>query len=167
MPKQPKGCILFDWGDTLMRDFKGFNGPMKDWPRLEVIPGAADMLAALRSDWILAIATNADVSDEADIWLALQRVHLDQWLDKVYCFKNIGHKKPSVEFYQYILDDLKLTPRSIFMVGDNYEADVLGANACGIRAVWFNEHSLEMRENDLQRTIHELGKLPEALKAFS
>ena len=167
MDEHLKGGILFDWGDTLMRDFKEFNGPMKDWPRLEVIPGASEMLAALRTHWILAIATNADVSDEADIWLALQWVHLDQWLDKVYCFKNIGHKKPSVEFYQYILDDLKLTPRSIFMVGDNYEADVLGANACGIRAVWFNEHSLEVRENDLQRTIHELGKLPEALKAFS
>jgi len=22
-----KGCILFDWGDTLMRDFKEFSGP--------------------------------------------------------------------------------------------------------------------------------------------
>jgi putative hydrolase of the HAD superfamily len=164
MERYLKGCILFDWGETLMRDFKEFKGPMKNWPRVEAIPGAAEMLAVLRPNWILAIATNADVSDETDIWAALQRVNLDQWLDKVYCFKNIGYKKPSVEFYQHILDDLNLTPQSICMVGDNYEVDVLGANLSGMRAIWFNEHSLEVREDDMHHTIHDLGALPDSLQ---
>jgi len=52
------------------------------------------------------------------------------------------------------------------MVGDNYEADVLGANVCGIRAVWFNEHSLEERAGILHITIHTLGALPDALNIF-
>ena len=161
-----KPCLLFDWGDTLMRDFKDCTGPMKDWPRVEAIPGAAETLAALHPGWILAIATNADVSDEQDIRLALQRVDLDRWLDKVYCFKKIGYKKPSVEFYRTIQADLKLSPQFLCMVGDNYETDVLGANACGIRAIWFNEHSLENREDALHRTIHALSALPDALKSF-
>jgi FMN phosphatase YigB (HAD superfamily) len=161
-----KGCILFDWGDTLMRDFKEFSGPMKDWPFLEAIPGAAEMLAILRPDWNLALATNAMDSDETDIRTALQRVGLNHLLDKVYCFKKIGYKKPSPAFYQYILADLKLTSRSICMVGDNYEVDVLGANACGFRAIWFNEHSLEAREDDLHRTVHALSTLPDLLKKF-
>jgi FMN phosphatase YigB (HAD superfamily) len=162
----PKGCILFDWGDTLMRDFKEFHGPMKDWPRLEAVPGAAEMLAALHPIWILALATNANDSGEMDIRAALQRVNLDQMLDKVYCFKKIGHRKPSAAFYQYILDDLKLAPTSICMVGDNFETDVLGANASGIRAIWFNAHSLEVREDDFQRTIHDLRLLPVCLENF-
>lgn len=166
MQRHSQGCILFDWGDTLMRDFKQFNGPMKDWPRLEAIPGAAEILAALYPNWILALATNADVSDEADIRAALLQVNLDLWLDKVYCFRKIGFKKPSLRFYQYILDDLKFTPQSIFMVGDNYETDVLGANLCGIRAIWFNEHSLEVREDGLHRTIHDLQALPGCLENF-
>jgi putative hydrolase of the HAD superfamily len=166
MPRHPRGCLLFDWGDTLMLDFKEFNGPMKDWPRVEAVSGAAEMLAVLRPDWTLALATNANDSVEVDIWSALQRVNLHQLLDTVYCFTKIGYKKPSMEFYQYILDDLKLTPRSIVMVGDNYETDVLGANACGMRAIWFNEHSLEVRENDLHRTIHDLRTLLDSLKDF-
>ncbi len=166
MDRLPQGCLLFDWGDTLMRDFKDYRGPMKDWPRQEAISGAAETLAVLRPDWTLALATSADVSTEADILEALQRVNLDHLLDKVYCFKNTGHKKPSKEFYQYILNDLKLPPRSICMVGDSYEADVLGANACGMRAIWFNEHSLEECSGELQRTIHDLRALPEALKDF-
>jgi HAD superfamily hydrolase (TIGR01509 family) len=166
MDRHPKGCLLFDWGDTLMRDFKEFNGPMKDWPRLEAIPGAAETLASLHPAWTLALATNAVDSDEKDIRLALRRVDLERWLDKIYCFKKIGHKKPSPAFFQYILDDLKLTCRSTCMVGDNFEADVLGANACGMRAVWFNEHSLEVREDDLQRTIHAWAALPGCLNDF-
>jgi len=84
MPK--KGSILFDWGDTLMRVFPEYTGPMKDWPRLEAVPGAAGMLDALHEDWILALATNAADSDEADIRAALRRVDLERRLDKVYCF---------------------------------------------------------------------------------
>ncbi len=166
MQRHPHGCVLFDWGDTLMRDFKEFSSPMKDWPHLEVVTGAADVLAALYPRYTLALATSADVSGEADIRAALQRVDLDRWLDKIYCFRKIGYKKPSREFYRYILDDLQLSPHFICMVGDHYEADVLGANACGIRAVWFNEHSLEEHENDLQRTIHHLFHLPSALEGF-
>jgi putative hydrolase of the HAD superfamily len=166
MTRKTRGCILFDWGETLMRVFKEFSGPMKDWPRVESIPGAAELLATLHPDWILAIATNAEVSGEADIRAALQRADLDQFLDKVYCFKNIGYKKPSPEFFQYILEDLQLAPQAIFMVGDNYEADVLGANRFNIRAIWFNQHSLDIRENDLQRTIHAMGELPDTLNGF-
>jgi putative hydrolase of the HAD superfamily len=166
MPGHPKGCLLFDWGDTLMRDSKECTGPMKDWPRVEAIPGAAEMLALLHGDWTLALATNAADSDEKAIRLALQRVDLDRWLDKIYCFKKIGYKKPSLEFFQYILGDLRLAPRSLCMVGDNYEADVLGANACSIPAIWFNPHSLEERQAALHRTVHALSALPDALKSF-
>jgi putative hydrolase of the HAD superfamily len=160
---QQKGCILFDWGDTLMRDFKEFSGPMKGWPMVEAVPGAAEMLAALHPDWILAVATNADVSDEADIREALQRVDLDRWLDRIYCFKTIGHRKPSLEFFSYILDDLGLSPDQVVMVGDNYEADVLGANASGVQAVWFNERDEVNRQGKLVKTIHTLSELEACL----
>ena len=137
MPK--KGAILFDWGDTLMRVFSEYTGPMKDWPRLEAVPGAVDMLDALHEDWILALATNAAASDEADIRAALRRVDLERRLDKVYCFKTIGHRKPSPEFFDFILKDLGLPAERVIMVGDDLEADVLGARRAGLRAVWFNQ----------------------------
>ena len=35
--------LIFDWGDTIMRDL-GLPGPMKDWDRVEWIPGAKEML---------------------------------------------------------------------------------------------------------------------------
>lgn len=166
MEQKPNAYILFDWGDTLMHDNMNFSPAMKDWPVVEAIPGAAEILPMLHSHWTLAIATNADVSLEQDVRAALQRVNLNQWLDKIYCSKTIGYTKPSIEFFRHIVNDLNLPPQSIFMVGDNFESDVSGANRCGIRVVWFNALSQETRKTHMVRTIHRLNDLPAVLAGW-
>jgi putative hydrolase of the HAD superfamily len=155
-------CILFDWGDTLMRVL-GYSGPMAGWPRVQVIPHAVEVLTGLRRHWLLALATNAADSDETDIRAALRRVGLDQLLDKVYGFRAIGHRKPSREFYTHIADDLKLDGSRLVMVGDDFEADVLGANQAGLYAIWFNGRSHEESAGRLHCTIHDFRELPAAL----
>lgn len=162
-----RGCVLVDWGGTLMRDFPEFAGPMAAWPRVETTPHAQDALAALRSrGWALALATNAADSDEAAIWVALRRGGLGESLDRVYCFRNVGHKKPSAGFFEFILQDLRLQRADVVMVGDDYEADVLGANAAGIRAVWFSEGREEERTGEMHRTVHDLAFLPQVLELW-
>jgi len=159
-------CVLFDWGGTLMKDLPGFAGPMAGWPRVECIEGAREVLAELHKTWTLALATNAVNSSEEQIWAALRRVSLDSFLDKVYCFRAIGQKKPSSEFFAYILNDLGLEPSSVFMVGDDFESDIQGAVRCGIRSIWLNEHPGEEREGGMYRTVHDLKSLPEVLGMF-
>jgi putative hydrolase of the HAD superfamily len=162
--QRDKQCLLFDWGDTLMRVFPDCDGPICTWPRVEALPHVEDTLIQLHEDWRMALATNAATSEEDEIWKALARVGLDRLLDKVYCYRTIGHKKPSREFFDYILHDLKLGRESVFLVGDDFEADVMGANRCGIRAVWLNEQSSETRVEEMYRTIHGLCDLPKALE---
>lgn len=164
---QPKPFLLFDWGDTVMRDDPHYDGPMKSWPQVTAVPGAVETLQILRGMWGLALATNAAASTKADIWAALGRVGLDILLDKVYCFRTIGHKKPSPAFFAYILADLKLPPSELVMIGDAYESDVLGAVESGIRAVWFNPHNAENRRTEMIRTVHDLRRLPAVLESFT
>jgi putative hydrolase of the HAD superfamily len=161
-----RGAILFDWGDTLMADFKQYRGPMKDWPEVAALPGAQDMLAALQPDWQLVLATSADVSTEADIRAALRRVGLEPYIERIYSFKDLGIKKTDPAFYRHILNDLGLPPEQVVMVGDHYEADVLSPNAAGIRAVWLNRTGTEVRRGDLIRTIHALDELPGMLAGW-
>ncbi len=159
-------CLLFDWGGTLMKDLPGFSGPMVGWPRVEAIEDASEVLAELHKTWMLALATNAVNSSEEQVWAALRRVGLDCFLDQIYCFRKIGHKKPSPEFFAYVLNDLGLDSSSVFMVGDDFESDIVGAVRCGIRAIWFNEQSDEERKAEMYRTVHNLRSLPEALSMF-
>ena len=159
-----KGCILFDWGNTLMKVFPEYTGPMLHWPQVEAIPHANEVLAELGAQWLTALATNAADSDEAAIRGALARVDLDRLIDRVYCSRAIGHKKPSAEFFDAVLRDLGVERSNVVMVGDDFEADVLGANRSGIRAVWLNAVSEEIRFAEMYRTIHQLRELPCALE---
>ncbi|MBN1265031.1 MAG: HAD family hydrolase [Anaerolineales bacterium] len=165
-PAKLQHCLLFDWGDTLMRTFPAYNGPMAEWPRIETLPYAHRTLQELHPEWILALATNAKDSCDEDIRTALGRARLAHLLDRIYCYTKVGFKKPSQEFFNYILKDLSLTASAIIMIGDNYETDVVGANQAGIRAVWFNYRSNATPTTTMLRTIHSLKDLPAALKSF-
>ena len=159
-------CVLLDWGDTLMRDFPEFSGPMAAWPHVETMPNVEEVLVELRPQWTLALATNSIDSDETAIWDALDRVELRSLLDKVYCFQSIGHSKPAPSFFHYIVKDLQIDRRRIVMVGDGFEKDVLGANHSGIRGIWLNELSDEVKVGKMYKTIFDFQSLPEALAAF-
>jgi len=149
-----------------MRDLPGYDGPMATWPRVEAMPHAAETLATLQSGWLIALATNAAASDETQIRAALARVGLAHYFDAIYCFRAIGYKKPSAEFFAYILNDLGIPATSAIMIGDDFETDVVGANRCGIRAVWLNTVSNEARRGEMFETIHDLSELPQALAGF-
>ncbi len=160
-------CILFDWGNTLMRDFPDAEGPMADWPRVETLPGVKEILRQLRPHWTLALATNAVASSEPAVWKALARGGIASLLDKVYCFQTIGHMKPAPAFFDYIVQDLPMDRDRIVMVGDDFENDIRGATRSGIRSIWLNQSSDEARVGPLYETIQNLQSLPNALTSPS
>jgi len=150
-----------------MRVSSEFEGPMAKWPHLETLPYAKETLLKLRSNWIIGLATNAVDSNESEIRQALALVNLNEFVDRVYCYQRIGCKKPSRAFFEFILSDLGLESQNVFMVGDSYEEDILGANRSGMRAVWFNHRSGEERSGDLHQTIHDLRDLPKVLRGWN
>ena len=153
--------ILFDWGDTVMRDHPEISIPMVDWETVEVIEGITVVLEYLHSSGRrIILATSAEISDEGQIRGALARGGLDTYFSHIYCFKNT--KLPKGEaFYRYILNDLHIPAAESLMVGDSFEKDILAANAAGISAVWFNPNSEETRKSDVHVTVHSMQELRE------
>jgi FMN phosphatase YigB (HAD superfamily) len=82
--------VIFDWGDTVMRDFPQYAGPMVEWPRVEAVPGIADALRALSPDFRLALATNAAASGAEKARAALARVGLDTYFTYVLTARELG-----------------------------------------------------------------------------
>ena len=153
----PVRVVLFDWGNTLMVD-DGQGGRMADWPRVAAVPGAAEALEALHGHYRLCVATNADDSTADDVMAALGRVGLARFIDRVFSSRDLGARKPDPAFYAAVLEALRAdeaeaaavgptetaheAPRlragQVVMVGDDFENDVAGAAAAGLRAVWLN-----------------------------
>jgi len=158
--------VLFDWGDTVMRDYPEITIPMVEWETIEVVEGIADVLAYLHaSGRRIHLATSAQISDESQIRGALRRSGLDTYFSKIYCFKNTNLPKGEA-FYRYILSDLGIPVSEALMVGDGFEKDVQIPNLLGIFAVWFNPRSNEIRKGNLYVTIHSMEELREFFESL-
>lgn len=145
--------VLFDWGDTVMRDDSAATIPMAEWEQVHAVEGITPVLAYLQSSGRRCIlATSANVSTESQIRLALGRVGLDRYFERIFSASNTGLRKGE-EFYRRILTDMKLEAAAAAMVGDSLQYDVLIPNRLGIYAVWFNPRSAERREAELHTTV--------------
>jgi len=153
--------VLFDLGNTVMRDYPEITIPMVEWDEVEVIDGIADVLATIHaSGRRIILATSASISNEDEIWGALKRGGLDTYFSKIYCFQNTNLPKGE-EFYRHILNDLGIPASDALMVGDGFESDVQIPNSLGMFAVWFNPRSNETREGSLHTTVHSMDELIE------
>ncbi len=151
--------VLFDWGDTVMRDYPERTAPMVEWESVEVVDGIADVLAYLHSTGRrIVLATSAEISDENQIRGALRRGGLDHYFAGIYCFKNTNLPKGE-EFYRYILNDLQLSASDALMVGDGFEKDIRIPNGLGMYAIWFNPRSVDVRRAEMHFTVHSMGQL--------
>jgi putative hydrolase of the HAD superfamily len=95
----------------------------------------ADALAALpllRARGIaLVVVSNWDVS----LPHVLHDVGLGQLLDGVVTSAEVGRPKPAPEMFRAALALARVAPEEALHVGDDLHADVLGAQAAGLRAV--------------------------------
>jgi len=158
--------ILFDWGDTVMRDDPAMNAPMVEWEKVEVIDGIADVLAYLHTRRRqIILATSAEISDEEQIRGALARGGLDGYFSRIYCFKNTNHPKGEA-FYRFILNELNIPASDTLMVGDHFEKDVQIPNSLGMFAVWFNSRTDEIRKGELHITVHSMEEFQRFFRAL-
>ncbi len=148
---------LFDWGNTLMIDYPDEIGPMYKWEKVAAIDGAAETLTTLSQYAKCYVATNAEDSAEREIIESLKRVGLDQYLSGIFCSRSLGAEKPDRHFFSGIVNQLSVKPSEIVMIGDSLEKDVLGAQRCGISAIWYNPRNKPVPEGII--TITRLTQL--------
>lgn len=130
--------LLFDWGDTLMRDFPEYKGPMANWPKVETLPGVRDVLTQLSSRYVCCVATNAGSSGAKQVAFALVRGEIAPYIQRIFTPAELKTRKPSLLFYKKIIEQLKVKPRECVMIGNSLVNDVLAARKAGIEAVWYH-----------------------------
>lgn len=158
--------VLLDWGDTVMVNFPQYSGPMTQWPEVAACPGIETALAALARHYNLALATNAQDSEPADIRKALARVGLGNAFDDIFCYREVGYLKPAPAFFRQIIKKLACRPVDIVMVGDDFAGDIMGAVSSGMQAVWYNPAGGDVKNGPGFRTITALIELEEVLDSF-
>ncbi|WP_321329890.1 HAD family hydrolase [uncultured Ilyobacter sp.] len=132
--------IIFDWGDTLMRDYDN-SGPMAHWKKVALIPGIKDVLRELEKNYTLCVASNAGESDSELMKSALKRVGIDNFFSYFFTSKDLGFEKPDIRFYETILKSESFSANECLMVGNHYDNDIVGSKSIGMTTILFDENN--------------------------
>lgn len=106
--------------------------------------GAIEILDYLESKYNLHIITNGFHEVQHG---KLKKANLQNYFKTVTNSELVGVKKPNPLIFNYALELAKTTKQNSIMIGDNYEADILGALNIGLDAICFNYHKVDLNQN--------------------
>ena len=135
----------------------------------ELYPDVEPMLREVRDVGGVAIGIVSDWG--SNLRGILSELGLDAYLDFVLPSGAVGVAKPNPAFFRMALERVGAKPSEALMVGDSYRADVRGAWAAGMDALWLHRDAAtsitpvhEPIPGDV-RLIRSLDEVPEIVRS--
>lgn len=116
--------------------------------------GTVDILEHLFGDYELHIITNG--FEEAQ-QRKINNAKIGQYFKTITNSEAAGVKKPNPIIFNHALNVANARPTESLMIGDNYEADILGALDVGLDAILFNYH--DYKDVDHIKQVRHLSDL--------
>ncbi len=104
-----------------------------------LIPYATELLEYLKSKkYEMYIITNGFIETQ---YKKLEASKLDRYFKKMYISEEIGYKKPHRSFFEYSIKSSNAIKKRSLVIGDNLEADIIGAQNFGLDHVYYNPNN--------------------------
>ena len=114
-----------------------------------LMEGAMDFVKKIKSeieDARIYIVTNgATVNAKGRI----ESTGLGKYIDDIFVSEDMGVSKPSLEYFNIVLEKIKEPKKSCIVIGDSLSSDMLGAKNASLSSVWF------MPSGDIESAIEE------------
>ena len=83
--------------------------------------------------------------EEQHQWKKITHLNLEKWFKKEYIFVSgaVGFDKPDRRIFEHVAERCASDGRSLWLVGDNFENDVVGATTAGWQTVFLNKYHLD------------------------
>ena len=127
--------------------------------KLKPFPGAIDALRSLKETGIrMGLLTNASSESQR---AKVDKFGLAKFFDHIQIEGEFGIGKPDERAFRNALDALGVGPAETWMIGDNLDFDILGAQQVGIYAVWVDAHRKGLPAGTTVRPDRTIGSLTE------
>ena len=127
------------------------------------LPGAEEAVEALSKRYRLFLVSNGTASVQKG---RMTSANLYRFFEKVFVSQEIGHNKPSKEYFDICFSRIPgFDPAKAMIVGDSLTSDMKGGNNAGIRTCWVNPgHAPRNPEIHVDYEIEALSDLPALLE---
>ncbi|MGB3608284.1 YjjG family noncanonical pyrimidine nucleotidase [Psychroserpens sp.] len=112
--------------------------------------GTNDILEHLKNNYQLHIITNGFQEGQQK---KIDHAKIGKYFSTVTNADSAGVKKPNPIIFNHALKSANASPSESIMIGDNYEADILGAEAIGMDVILFNYHNV-IPDNRIKQIKH-------------
>jgi putative hydrolase of the HAD superfamily len=130
---------------------------------MKLFPGAYETLDELRARGVmLALITNGASETQRG---KIVRFALGHRFDHIQIEGEHGFGKPEERAYLHALSVLSLTPRDVWMVGDNLEWEVAAPQRLGIHAIWHDAYEQGLPAGSPIKPDRIITRLPELLES--
>ena len=123
--------------------------------KTNLFPHAHETLAYLQSKYTLHLISNG-FKESTEIKVA--GTNLSPYFQNIIISEVVGVNKPDPLIFQHAIDLAGTTKEESLMIGDSIEADIRGALAFGMDAIYFNPFNLE-KPADVPAQITHLKEL--------
>lgn len=106
---------------------------------LDVVDGAIDLLANLRSAGKVIIAISDMYFDMPSMKAILGKIGLLEYFDYIYVSSDSKLTKQSGDLFKSVISDMNIAYNEIIHVGDNEHSDILMAKAVGIDCIFVSQ----------------------------
>lgn len=110
----------------------------------QLFEGAHEILEHLFVNYKLHIITNG--FNEVQ-YQKLKNSGLTKYFDKIITSEDAGKKKPNPIIFEYALSLTNAVSKESMMIGDNWEADIMGAKDAGFDVIFCNFNEAHVSEN--------------------
>lgn len=123
-----------------------------------LIDGALELLSYLKPKYELHMITNGFEKVQHK---KLEKSDLKPYFNVVVTSESIGVKKPNPKVFEFALEKANAKVENSVMVGDSFEADILGSLAVGMQPIYLS--ASENVENKKVKTVQSLLEIKQFL----
>lgn len=123
--------------------------------KTNMFPHTLEVLDYLKQKYTLHIITNGF---EEVQYIKIKNCGIEPYFEHVITSEKAGFTKPDIRIFHYSMQTAKTNSTNSLMIGDNIDADIIGARNAGIHQVYFNPSGLAHTE-DITYEIKSLKEL--------
>jgi HAD superfamily hydrolase (TIGR01509 family) len=132
---------------------------------VRIDPDTQPTLQALHKKYRLGMVSNFAIPE--CVLSLLNQSKIEHFFDAIIISGAVNKRKPHQDIFKRALDMLNVKPEEAVFVGDTIEADIEGAKAAGMKAIYIERRAQKPSEKfKPDRTIKRLKELPAVLAYY-